>query len=163
VRAFIDTNVAVYALTSDEPKRCAQAEALLARDGMGLQLCISTQVLLETFNVLVNKKRIAAPQALNSVHALANFEVIAPSARAALDALALAAAHKLSTWDAFIIQAALEAGCDTLFSEDLQAGRRFGKLVVVNPFDASAHEPVAAPAPQARSAQSYRRKPARRA
>ena len=42
---------------------------------------------------------------------------------------------QLSFWDAMVVQAALEAGCDRLYSEDLQAGQHFGFLVVVNPFD----------------------------
>jgi hypothetical protein len=46
----------------------------------------------------------------------------------------------LQTWDALIVQAALEADCQVLYSEDLQAGRRFGALHVVNPFATQAHE-----------------------
>jgi predicted nucleic acid-binding protein len=41
-----------------------------------------------------------------------------------------------------IVQAAVESGCDTLFTEDLQAGRRFDSVEVVNPFDQKAHEPA---------------------
>ena len=50
-------------------------------------------------------------------------------------------AHSLSVWDGLIVQAALEAGCDALLTEDLQHGRRFGNLEIVNPFLAAAHEP----------------------
>jgi predicted nucleic acid-binding protein len=42
-----------------------------------------------------------------------------------------------SSWvksDALIVAAAIEAGCDRLYSEDLQHGRRFGDCVVLNPF-----------------------------
>ena len=47
-------------------------------------------------------------------------------------------------WDGLILQAALDAGCTTLFSEDFSAGARFGGLTVVNPFASQAHEPAAA-------------------
>lgn len=40
----------------------------------------------------------------------------------------------LSIFDALIVAAAIESGCDTLFSEDLQNGRAFGRLRIVNPF-----------------------------
>jgi predicted nucleic acid-binding protein len=40
----------------------------------------------------------------------------------------------LSCWDAMVVQAAIVAGCDKLYSEDLNAGQRFGSLVIVNPF-----------------------------
>ena len=47
---------------------------------------------------------------------------------------AFAEDHRLSFYDALIIAAALEAGCDTLFTEDMQHGRKFGGLTIVNPF-----------------------------
>lgn len=44
-------------------------------------------------------------------------------------------------WDGLIVLAALDAHCDVLRSEDLQHGRRFGSLEVVDPFlPAAAHE-----------------------
>jgi predicted nucleic acid-binding protein len=49
-------------------------------------------------------------------------------------AVALARDHSIAFYDALIIAAAIEAGCDRLFSEDMQHGRRFGDCVVVNPF-----------------------------
>jgi len=53
--------------------------------------------------------------------------------------------HSLAFWDALIVQAALDAGCDVLLTEDMQHGRRFGELEVRNPFIApGAHEPHAA-------------------
>ena len=43
--------------------------------------------------------------------------------------------HKFSIYDAMIVAAALEAGCTTLFSEDMQHGQLIaGRLGVVNPF-----------------------------
>ena len=53
-------------------------------------------------------------------------------------ARALAEDHQLSLYDALIVAAAIEAGCDTLFTEDMQHGRNFGNLTIVNPFLASA-------------------------
>ena len=42
--------------------------------------------------------------------------------------------HGLSFYDALIVAAAIEAGCDTLYSEDLQHGRTIAGLAIVNPF-----------------------------
>jgi predicted nucleic acid-binding protein len=33
-----------------------------------------------------------------------------------------------------ILAAALEAGCDTLYTEDMQAGQNIGSLRILNPF-----------------------------
>lgn len=49
-------------------------------------------------------------------------------------ARALADTSNLSFYEALIVAAAQEAGCDVLYSEDLQHGRVFGALRVENPF-----------------------------
>ncbi len=41
---------------------------------------------------------------------------------------------QLSFWDAMVVQAAIGAGCDKLYTEDPNAGQRFGSAAVVNPF-----------------------------
>lgn len=46
----------------------------------------------------------------------------------------LSAQHSISFYDALIVAAALESGCTELLTEDLQTGRRFGGLAVLNPF-----------------------------
>lgn len=162
MKPFLDTNILVYAATADEPAKQDTAKGLLTT--WGLPGCtISTQVLAEMYNVLAHRKRWAPGDALQAVQMYTALRVVVLGADAVLAALALAASQRLSTWDAMIVQAALEAGCDTLFSEDLQAGRRFGALQVVNPFVPSAHEAVAGsfgdslpPAPAPASATALR-------
>ena len=71
-------------------------------------------------------------------------------------------AHSLSIWDSLMVQAALDARCDVLLSEDLQHGRRFGSLEVAKPFlAAAAHEAQAHPyvpvKPAARSPKARKR------
>ena len=53
-----------------------------------------------------------------------------------LDAIALHQRHHISLWDALIIEAAQQARCTTLLTEDLQDGRRFGDLGIEDPFAA---------------------------
>jgi predicted nucleic acid-binding protein len=48
---------------------------------------------------------------------------------------ALAERHGLSTYDAMIAASALHAGCDTLWSEDMQHGMKLGEGPrILNPF-----------------------------
>lgn len=42
--------------------------------------------------------------------------------------------HNLAFYDALIVAAAIEGGCDTLWSEDMQHGRVIGGLTIRNPF-----------------------------
>ena len=46
--------------------------------------------------------------------------------------------HGISFYDALIVASAIEAGCNILYSEDMQHGRRIGGLAIVNPFLESA-------------------------
>ena len=49
-------------------------------------------------------------------------------------AVDLARRHGFSFYDSLIVASALEAKCDTLLTEDLQAGRTIQGLTIVNPF-----------------------------
>ena len=43
--------------------------------------------------------------------------------------------YAFSYWDSLIVAAALDAGCDMLFSEDMQHGQNIdGRLMITNPF-----------------------------
>lgn len=143
---FIDSNILVYAMQPGDEPRQAVARQLLSRFPAG-DITVSPQVLAETYNVLCLKFRVARHEALVAVRGLHGLRVWVPGAETVMRALELSADHGLPTWDAMIIRAAMEAGCNTLFSEDLQAGRRFGALEIVNPFDAAAHEPAVPLAP----------------
>lgn len=139
-KSFFDSNILVYAFSAGDSLRQAVATALMKQHTAARTLVISVQVLMETYNVLTRKEGRAPSEVIPSLRLLATNEVVAPNADMALLALNLCANHRLSTWDSLIVQAALEADCRVLYSEDLQAGRRFGPLEVVNPFTTQAHE-----------------------
>ncbi len=75
-----------------------------------------------------------APEAAAQVQRLCAFQVMGSTAQSVQAAIALAQEHQLQWRDALILEAALRAGSDVLISEDGQAGRRFGRLVVENLF-----------------------------
>ena len=55
--------------------------------------------------------------------------------RLVLRAIDTAGQHRVSVWDAMVIEAAAEAACDQLWSEDLAHGRTVRGVRVVNPFE----------------------------
>ena len=128
--AFFDTNVLVYAFN------VVEAKSPKAMETASFGGCISVQTLNELVNVFRRKLRWNWPDidvALQSVLFLMQAPLpLTLSMHQA--AFALARDHNISIYDALIVAAALEARCDTLYSEDLQHGRRFGGLTVVNPF-----------------------------
>jgi predicted nucleic acid-binding protein len=158
VNVFFDTNVVVYAYDRMDTVKCERARALLEAHALDGSLTLSTQVLQETYAVLIRKALVEPAKALFAVETLAASRVVGSNASFVLDALRLAQRHRLSVWDALIVQAALAAGCTTLFTEDLQAGQRFGNLEVVNPFTRAVQAPRAGYAPKAAAKATSRRR-----
>ncbi len=133
MKAFFDTNILVYAATSDTKKR--QAAYCLGVGGI-----ISVQVLNEFVHVARRKLRHDWPQIELALGIFrASLDGIVPvTLDTHTDAVSFAREHSLAFYDALIVAAAIEAGCDTLFTEDMQHGRKFGGLTIVNPFMESA-------------------------
>ena len=127
--AFIDTNVLIYAHGADEKSETAR-QTILAGG------VISVQVLNEFAAVLRRKFRLewdVIADALADVRAALG-PVRPVDVEIHLNAVSLARSHDFSFYDALIVASALTAGCDTLLTEDLQAGQRVAGLTVVNPF-----------------------------
>lgn len=51
-----------------------------------------------------------------------------------LSAITLQRRHRMSWWDAMIVNSAIQTDARILWTEDLNHGQRFGHLVVQNPF-----------------------------
>lgn len=134
MRCFVDTNVLVYAFDDAEPARQRIARQLIRRLGDDKQGLLSTQVLLELFNTLVRKFKVSARTASLMVAAFCEWPVVDADAALVVRAMARTAQDELSIWDAMVVEAALRGGAAVLYSEDMQAGRRYGSLVLENPF-----------------------------
>ena len=130
---FFDTNILVYAQQANG--KADRARALVAGGGK-----LSVQVLNEFAAVSRRKQQRdwrEIDEAIDDVLA-----VVDPPLALTHDlhtaARTLAEDNGLSFYDALIVAAAIEAGCDTLFTEAMQHGRRIGRLAIVNPFLESA-------------------------
>ena len=127
--AFFDTNILVYAQQMDG--KGDRARALFAGGGK-----LSVQVLNEFTAVSRRKQRRDWREIDEAVADV--LTIVDPPLPLTLDlyhsARSLAQDHQLSFYDALIVATAIEAGCDTLFSEDMQHGRSIGGLSIVNPF-----------------------------
>jgi predicted nucleic acid-binding protein len=128
--SFFDTNVLVY-LASGDLVKADRAEAIIGGGGV-----ISVQVLNELANVARRKMRMTWPDTHAFLSALRGLLTIQPlTIETHETGLALAERYTLSTYDAMIAASALQAGCDTLWSEDMQNGLVLGDgLRIINPF-----------------------------
>lgn len=127
--AFFDSNILIYAFSTD----ARRGRALAAIAGGGV---ISVQVLNEFTSVLRKKQKQDWPVIEAALHSLRfRFPDIVPlTVDTHAAALALAREHGIAFYDALIVAAAAEAGCDTLYSEDMQHGRAIAGLTISNPF-----------------------------
>jgi predicted nucleic acid-binding protein len=127
---FLDTNVLVYAVTTDP--RAAAARTLLARG------CVtSVQALNEFANVARRKLGMSwreVREALAAVRTLCR-AILPVDIETHMDALRIAERHGYAVFDALMIAAALRAGCTVLYSEDMQDGMAIDvRLRIVDPF-----------------------------
>ncbi len=137
VKSFLDTNVIVYAFGPSSPEKAKIAQRMITDGAADKQAIISYQVVQEFINVALRGFRLTIARSdLESFVLMALFPMMAISSSPALvmEALRLHGEHGLAWYDALIVAAALQGGCKVLYSEDLQHGRRFGDLVIQNPF-----------------------------
>jgi predicted nucleic acid-binding protein len=134
--AFVDSNVLVYAVSDDEPDKQTIARQIVARGFTEGCFAISTQVMMEVYVNVTRKARIGLPpgDALEYVRALGEWPVIELTPEMVLSALGLAQRADISPWDAAILEAARQAGCKRVLSEDLGDGQVYGGITVQNPF-----------------------------
>jgi predicted nucleic acid-binding protein len=130
-KPFFDTNVLIYAVAENDPRN-TRAEELLASGGV-----LSVQILNEFVSVARRKILMSWSDVLEALDA---FRVLCPSPLPLTIAmheasLKIAERHGYNIYDALVVAAALQAGCTTLYSEDLQDGQIIDqKLTIRNPF-----------------------------
>jgi predicted nucleic acid-binding protein len=132
-RVFLDTNILLYTIGQHDV-RTPVAEGLVEQGGV-----VSVQVLNELASVAHRKLKMSWQDVANALDAI---RILCPSvvpitAETHDAALRLAVRHGFHIYDALIMAAALEAGCGTLYSEDMQSGQVIGgRLTIRNPFAA---------------------------
>ena len=134
VDSFLDTNVLVYAATgrdAEETKR-KRALELIEIEDFGL----SVQVLQEFYVAVVRKARVplSPAAALEWVEQLEAFPCLSMDAAFVKIAAETGVRHGLSYWDGAIVAAAEILGAETLYTEDLNHGQKYGRVRVCNPF-----------------------------
>lgn len=132
---FVDTNVLLYAVSTASDERAKKEKALAVLEDEDLAL--SVQVLQEFYVQATHPtrtERLSHDEAVALVESWLRFGVQESSVTLMRNALATSARWNISYWDAAIVEAAREAGCSTLLSEDLQDGMDFAGVRVVDAF-----------------------------
>jgi predicted nucleic acid-binding protein len=134
VRSFFDSNVLVYTDDAEADDKRARALALWQAHRQSSHAVISVQVLQEYFRVTTGKLAVDPAVAIEKLMLFSRADVVQAGPADVIAAARLSVEQRLSFWDAMIVHMALAADCALLYSEDLQDGRRFAGLQIVNPF-----------------------------
>jgi len=134
---FLDTNILVYTFGVRAPKKKRRAQELVEKALRTQQGVVSTQVVQEFLNVATRK--FSVPLRLSDTQqylqdVLGPLCLVFPSIDLYRQALVLQQDTQYSFYDSLIIGGALQAGCDMLYSEDLQDGQHIRGLHILNPF-----------------------------
>ncbi len=136
-RFFLDTNIFVYSLDDTDLAKTGKALQLIQDAIATHRGIVCNQIVQEFFNVAL--RRFARPMSAAEAEQYLGVVfrpllAIHSSPALYIEALRLFAAHHFSWYDALVVAAALEGGCDVLYSEDLQHGRTIDGMRIENPF-----------------------------
>ncbi len=129
-RAFLDTNVLVYAFGLTDPRKPV-AEGLIIRGGM-----IAVQTLNEFVNVQRSKLKQPWPNILDRLRLIEHLcpPPVPLTQSIHYHALGIAQTHGYHIYDSLMLAAALEASCTIFYSEDMHDGQAVDGLTIRNPF-----------------------------
>ena len=136
-RFFLDTNIFVYTFDSAAPAKAKKAAQLIRRAVDSGEGIVSFQVVQEFFNVALRRFTPAMNVPEAEQYLITVFRpILAVHSSPAMyvEALRITGKHRLSWYDSLIVAAAIEGQCETLYSEDLQNGRKIESLRIQNPF-----------------------------
>lgn len=134
-KAFLDTNILIYAYSEDEPKK--QSIALQLIDSFEDNVIISKQVINELSNILLKKFKLGSDQVENVLLEIDNvLPIVDFDLTTQIKALKLKDRYQFQYYDALIVATALENNCTVVYSEDMQHEMLIdGNLKIINPFN----------------------------
>jgi predicted nucleic acid-binding protein len=132
-KAFFDSNVLIYSYSDLFPDKQDKARKLINSYN---DVFISTQVLNEFVSAFNKKLKAGWPDIMNSLDEITdNFTIFTNTPDTVKEACKIAQKYRFSFYDSLIIAAALETGCNILYSEDMHHGQVIEKsLKIINPF-----------------------------
>jgi predicted nucleic acid-binding protein len=137
-KAFLDTNILVYAFDTADPRKQEISQELLIAGLEHEQHMISVQVLGEFFNVVTRPRVTENPMSSEDARKAISMFNLLPVQEIDLNmvhrAIDTHITYRISYWDALIISAAERGGCASILSEDLNNSQEYHGIVVINPF-----------------------------
>lgn len=132
---FVDTNILVYAagLSLDDADKRSRAREILAESG----LVVSVQVLREFYSQATRASRsdrLNPDDVLKFLEPILQMRVESLTPDVFRNGVSISRQYQISHWAGAILAAAQAAGCDELYTGDLNHDRDYGGIRAINPF-----------------------------
>jgi predicted nucleic acid-binding protein len=132
---FIDTNIFLYAKFDDGSDKFKIANDLFNMFFQIKKPFISTQVVNEFCVNAIKKGGDPLEVRTTATHFDKYFHITPVTMHTIIESFHIYASYQFSHWDCLIAAAALESGCEILYTEDLSDGQVInGTLKIINPF-----------------------------
>lgn len=134
VECFLDTNVLVYALSSDSDDAVKRQRAIELIEGTDFG--ISFQVLQEFYVTVTRKLRVplGPDEAMTFLDELRALPIAWGDYPLIVSGVEHSLRYQISFWDGAIIAAAEKLDAPILYSEDFNHGQRYGSVRALDPF-----------------------------
>ncbi|MBU0567013.1 PIN domain-containing protein [bacterium] len=131
-RTFVDTNILIYYVSNDTPKKNIAKDLLIDNR----KIVISSQVIAEFVAVTTRKQILSYTQSVGYANEFMDIlELAIISKETIRSSFEIVSKYGYSLWDGLILAAALENNCSILYTEDLQDGQIIeDSLRITNPF-----------------------------
>ena len=134
---FLDTNILVYAFDLSSPEKSEIAKSLIT-DGLRNSCAVISWQVAQEFLSLATRKFVKIISIKEANRILTDLITpmwrISPNAELYKKALEVHKKLQYTFYDSLIISSSISAGCEKLYTEDLQHGQRIGELEIINPF-----------------------------
>lgn len=133
-RSFFDTNILLYIYSDQALEKQKRARELYRERGLSGAILISTQVIQEFYAAATRKLALPRPTVQTLTEALFELPLVIVTPAHIRSAMDHEARYQISFWDGLILAAAEAGGADVLYTEDLNDGQQYGKILARNPF-----------------------------
>jgi predicted nucleic acid-binding protein len=133
-KIFLDTNILLYTLDENDKDKQKYARKIVQNVTKQNTSVISTQILQEFYVASTSKLGVEPLLAKSIVHSFENMEVVLIDPYLIREAIDASILNQISFWDSLVVVAAESAKCETLYTEDLNAGQIIRGVKIENPF-----------------------------
>ena len=131
---FLDTNIFAYACLNQDARKHEHAARIVADAFTDRRFAISSQVLFELAAVLFRRGMQGTGEIRNLMRLFGTLPLVNQTPDLIARAVEIKGVYGISIFDAGIVAAAESAGCNEIWSEDLNPGQEYCGIRLVDPF-----------------------------